>query len=983
MGVLRVTFLSALVLEMVSTLSTAVVAVEVGLRLLYGRLSFEQAFFVLLLAPEFYLPLRLLGTRFHAGMSGVAAAKRIFEILQTPAAGATGGEGPRVNQPLPGTNGFSRDAAISFENVHFLYEDERPALNGVSFKIAPGQKVALVGPSGAGKSTIASLLLGFIAPSRGTIFAGDTRLSDLSPAEWRAKIAWVPQNPYLFNDSLAANIRLARPDASQEAVVQAARLAHAHEFIQALPQGYDTPIGERGARLSGGQAQRIALARAFLKDVPFVILDEATANLDPHNESLINTAVTQLLQDRTALIIAHRLNTVYQADQIIVLDQGRVVESGAHAQLFSEDGLYRRLAGAFWETHPLEKPPMETLSFMKPTTSGLDNNASPQAVGTPSSNPKSPFMRLLGFISPFKGLVALSVLMGFATIASSIGLMTASAYIISAAALQPSIAVLEVPIVGVRFFGIARGLFRYLERYTSHQVTFRLLKGLRVWFYNALEPLAPARLLQYRSGDLLARILGDIESLENFYVRVLAPPLVALLVAALVSLYLAGFAPFLALVLLVFLIAAGVGVPLLVNLLSRRVGPKLVDRQSVLNACLVDGIQGMADILAYNQGNRQIDQIDRASRDLIAAQRRMAHINALQTALENLLANFGMWIVLILAIPLVSEGQMAGVYLAVVVLAALTSFEAVQPLPAAAQYLEGNLQAARRLFEIVDTQPEIMDPAERIPVPEAFELRVNHLSFRYPQPPAPLYSGESQRAMDQRPKEALHDLSFSLYPGKHMAIVGPSGAGKSTLINLLLRFWEYDQGEILLGEHDLHCYNQEELRARMSVVSQNTHLFNASVRENLLIAQPNASEAEILGAAQQAQIHDFIQTLPQGYETWIGEQGLRLSAGERQRLAIARALLKDAPLLILDEPTANLDALTEQDVLRAVRTLMAGRATLTITHRLVGLEEMDEILVLEAGKVVERGTHAQLLQNGGLYLRLWELQNQILREQPA
>ena len=326
---------------------------------------------------------------------------------------------------------------------------------------------------------------------------------------------------------------------------------------------------------------------------------------------------------------------------------------------------------------------------------------------------------------------------------------------------------------------------------------------------------------------------------------------------------------------------------------------------------------------------------------------------------------------------------MAGVYLAVVVLATLTSFEAVQPLPAAAQYLESNLQAARRLFEIVDTQPEILDPTEPLPVPEAFELQVNHVSFRYPQPPAPLYPGESQRAMAPYPNDALHDLSFSLYPGKHMAIVGPSGAGKSTLINLLMRFWEYDRGEILLGDHDLRSYNQEDLRSRMSVVSQNTYLFNASVRENLLIARPKASEAEILGAAQQAQIHDFIQSLPQGYETWIGEQGLRLSAGERQRLAIARALLKDAPLLILDEPTANLDALTEQELLRAVRNLMVGRATLTITHRLVGLEDMDEILVLEAGKVVERGTHMQLLQNGGLYLRLWELQNEILRQQPV
>jgi len=983
MGVLRVTFLSALVLEMVATLSTAVVAVEVGLRLLYGRLSFEQAFFVLLLAPEFYLPLRLLGTRFHAGMSGVAAAKRIFAILETPGRQEFPGGAPDAEHSLPVSETAFREAAISFKDVHFSYEDERPALKGVSFEMFPGQKVALVGPSGSGKSTIANLLLGFIEPKRGMITIGETPLSALSTAEWRARIAWVPQNPYLFNESVAANIRLGCPDASLEAVIQAARLAHAHEFIQSLPQGYNTPIGERGARLSAGQAQRIALARAFLKDAPFVILDEATANLDLQNETLIRQAVTRLLQNRTALIIAHRLSTVYQADQIIVLDEGQVAESGIHNQLVSADGLYRRLANAFWEAQPLE-PLVEKPSLsLEPAalTPGDGTPLSPMnATGT---NPRSPFIRLLRFISPFKGLVALSVLLGFATIASSIGLMTTSAYIISAAALQPSIAVLQVSIVGVRFFGIARGLFRYLERYSSHQVTFRLLKELRVWFYSALEPLAPARLLQYRSGDLLARILGDIESLENFYVRVLAPPLVAFLTAVLVSLFLARFASSLALALLAFLLAAGVGIPLLVHILSRSAGAKLVDHQSNLNATLVDGIQGMADILAYGQGSSQIEQVDRASCELIAGQRQMAHINALQIALENLLANLGMWVILFLAIPLVSSGQMAGVYLAVVVLAALTSFEAVQPLPAAVQHLESNLQAARRLFEIVDTQPEVVDPAVPLLLPEAFQLQVNHLSFHYPQPPAPLYGSESPDALDQESGDVLHDINFSLSPGKHIAIVGPSGAGKTTLINLLLRFWEYDQGEILLGDRDLRCYNQEDLRSRMAVVSQNTYLFNASVRENLLIARPKASEAEILHAAQLAQIHEFIQSLPQGYQTWIGEQGLRLSGGERQRLAIARALLKDSPLLILDEPTANLDALTEREVLHAIKVLMAGCATLTITHRLVGLEEMDEILVLQAGRIVERGTHVQLLHTGGLYRRLWELQSEALAEQPV
>jgi ATP-binding cassette subfamily C protein CydD len=341
MGVLRVAFLSALVLEMVSTISTAVVAVQIGLRLLYGHLSFEQGFFVLLLAPEFYLPLRMLGTRFHAGMAGVAAAQRIFEVLEVPA-------------PLPSA---SRKVAradlparfdIRFSSIHYAYEDGlRPALRGLSFQIDHGEKVALVGPSGAGKSTVAYLLLRFLEPDRGTIAVSGLPLADLAPSLWREQVAWVPQDPYLFHGTVAENIRMARPAASPDEVAWAARQAHAEAFIGALPQGYDTVIGERGARLSGGEAQRLALARAFLKDAPLLILDEATANLDPEIEDLVRESMERLLQGRTALIIAHRLTTVQRADRILAMAGGRIVEEGTHGALLQQGGLYQQLVGAY------------------------------------------------------------------------------------------------------------------------------------------------------------------------------------------------------------------------------------------------------------------------------------------------------------------------------------------------------------------------------------------------------------------------------------------------------------------------------------------------------------------------------------------------------------------------------------------------------------------------------------------------------------
>jgi len=340
MAVLRVAFLSALALELLSTLSVAIVAVGIGLRLLYGYLEFEQALFVLILAPEFYLPLRLLGTRYHAGQAGVSAAKRIFEILETPLPAAITTAESKSLPALP--------AVIRFDEVYYSYDQgQRPALQGISFTLQPGQKVALVGPSGAGKSTVAQLLLGFIQPTQGTISIDGQPLAVFDLADWRQQVAWAPQNPYLFHGSVIDNIRLARPEAGLTEVIEAARQAQADTFIQALPQGYETLIGERGIRLSGGQAQRLALARAFLKDAPLLILDEATANLDPGHETYIQAAISRLVQGRMALIIAHRLSTVYSADQIWVMASGKIVETGTHPTLLREQGLYSRLVTAY------------------------------------------------------------------------------------------------------------------------------------------------------------------------------------------------------------------------------------------------------------------------------------------------------------------------------------------------------------------------------------------------------------------------------------------------------------------------------------------------------------------------------------------------------------------------------------------------------------------------------------------------------------
>ncbi|MFD5507827.1 thiol reductant ABC exporter subunit CydD [Streptomyces sp. NPDC127051] len=945
---LRIAFLSSFALELLATLSVALVAVTIGMRLVHGELDLYTGLVILILAPEAYLPLRQVGAQYHAAAEGLAAAEEIFEVLQTPVA-ASGGVAP---VPAVGLR-------IEFDGVAVRYEGRGEDSPGpVSLAVGPGECVALTGPSGAGKSTLLQVLLGFVEPTAGRVRIAGVDLASLSLEQWRERIAWVPQRPHLFAGTIAQNVRLARPDASADAVAEALKDAGAWEFVAALPRGVDTELGEGGVGLSAGQRQRLALARAFLADRPVLLLDEPTAALDGETEAAVVEAVRRLAVGRTVLLVVHRPALLAVAD--------RVVRVGAAGVLPSASGV---------QPTPSAVRPGRTTTGASDGLGGERNGPSgpgewilgsaPERAartGGADSGGGDPLRRVRAVAKAWQGRFRLGLLLGALAVGCSVGLMAVSGWLISRASQQPPVLYLMVAVTATRTFGIGRAVFRYAERLVSHDAVLRMLADVRVSVFRRLERIAPAGLREQRRGDLLARLVADADSLQDYWLRWLLPVGTAVLVATGSVAFTAWLLPGAGAALAVGLLAAGVGVPLVSGACARRAERRLAPARGELATRVADLLTGTAELTVAGALAGRKDTAKKSDRTLTGISARGAAATGLGSGLTALVCGLTVVVAAALAADAVHDGRLSGVAMAVAVLTPLAAFEAVNGLPQAVQYRQRVRRSAERIYEVIDAPVPVAEPERPAAVPASpFPLRLTGLAARHP--------GQEQ--------DALRGLDLTLEAGRRIAVVGSSGAGKTSLAQVLLRFLDPHEGTYSLGGTDARTLDSDEVRRMVGLCAQDAHLFDSSVRENLRLARTGASEEQLREALAAARLLEWAEGLPDGLDTLVGEHGERISGGQRQRLALARALLADFPVLVLDEPAEHLDLATADALTADLLAATEGRTTVLITHRLAGLEAVDEVLVLERGAVVQRGTYAELAAAEG------PLSNLVERERSA
>ena len=987
-------------------------------RVTQGQMSLDVLLVVLMMGIEVFRPQRDLRALLHNGMMGRAAADDIFAVLNA---------NPRVEPPAaPADLDGPLAPVVEFDGVSFAYPGGRRAAHRkLSFRVEPGERVGFVGESGAGKSTIVRLLLRFYDPDEGAVQIGGHDLRTLRPDDVYRNVAVVNQDTYLFHGTVEDNLRFGKPDATGEEIEAAARAANAHEFISRLPQGYATVVGERGIRLSGGQRQRVAIARALLRDAPILILDEALSAVDAENEAVIQRALDRLMQGRTTLIFAHRLSSVVGADRILVLEHGSVVETGDHASLMHSGGAYLRLMGTQAEESAeadasLAAPVADRtdhreipLEDLQADDAGAHHEPTDAILRAEGLSWAGAFRELLHHVVPWKAKFSVVLVFGIVRVAALIGVGVASA--LAVAAVKQGEPFTQYLVVLAIIAPLA-GVLHWLESWFAHDMAFRMLAEMRIALFEKLDRLAPAYLVRRRTGDLVGMATHDVELVEYFFAHTVAPFFVAVLVPAVVIGTLAWFGWEMALALVPFLAVVALS-PFLARHRIDTLGSRAREAFGDMNAHAVDTIQGLSEIIAFQRTRaRAAEFVARIERHTGL---RLPFFSDLtrQTAVLEAATGLGGLVVVVTGAHLTGTGALEPALLPMLTLLAMSAFLPVSEIAHIGRQLADTLGATRRLYAVYNEVEAVKDGPGVDPVPrgESVDRRaVTELHPRGVVPQVredagrdgvrPAAAGVSSRPMadghgvavplnarieaPSRPggiEIEVHDVEFSYFAnrrlaldgatftvpaGRTLALVGPSGAGKSTAAHLLMRFWDPGSGVIRFDGHDLREYRLDDLRDRVALVTQDTYLFNETLRSNILLAKPEATEGELDDAVRRASLDAFVEALPEGLETRVGERGVRLSGGQRQRVAIARAFLKDAPVLILDEATSHLDAVNEQAVRHALEELMSDRTTIVIAHRLSTVRNADRIVVLDAGRTEEAGSHDELIERGGLYSRL-------------
>lgn len=855
-------------------------------------------------------------------MAAKSAVSRVDEILQ---------EKPlkEPEHPL-----IPADASIVFSDVSFAYPGAKEkALDHISFEVPTGKTVALVGASGSGKSTAASLIPRFYDVQSGSVTIGGVDVRNIEKQELMKRVAFVFQNTCLFKDTLLNNIKAARPDATREEVLKAADEAQCKDIIDRLPDGLDTLVGTGGTYLSGGENQRIALARAILKDAPIILLDEATAFADAENEHQIQLAFERLTQNKTVMMIAHRLSTIQDADLILVFKEGQIAERGTHEELVALM-VFILLCGRITRLRlpgRSERRMSSMIKALKKKYALSDQGAKDLLKGIVYS-------------------VLANISLMFPVILLAIVLNQLLAPVLGASAPEISAAVYTV--IGIVILAVVF-IFHYCQYTATYLGTYDESARRRIGLAEKLRTLPLTFFHQRDLADLTSTIMGDCANFEHAFSHTVPQFFGAVISTGIVCIGLLIFNWQMGLALLWV-----APISFAIVILSRKWQEKLSKKHMNARLELAEGIQEcletVQDIKACNQEEdylRKLDaKMDAAEKAQISSE--MTTASLLTTG--QMFLRLGLATVIVVGNSLVVSGDTS---LFTYILFLIAASRLYDPLSGAmsnmAELFSVQLQV-NRLKEI-EKYPE--ETGEKNIHTNGYDITFDHVQFSY-----------------EKGKPVLRDVSFTAKQGQVTALVGPSGGGKSTVAKLAAKFYPLDGGRILLGGTDIAPLNSTMLMKNFSIVFQDVVLFNNTIMENIRVGKKDATDEEVIAAAKAAQCDEFISKLSDGYQTVIGENGSTLSGGECQRLSIARALLKDAPVILLDEATASLDVDNETEIQNAISRLVKGKTVLIIAHRMRTVESADNIVVLSDGIVAENGTHEELMKENGLYHRLVDLQ---------